>query len=234
MITLAAGASRYTGRRAGPLSMNRSFHALLCAVVIAACGESHAAATDSTRADSVSRAWRDSTNRAQPGYVVDSVLPMEEQVRRFRAGLSKPPDGLENGATSRDALVRAFIQSLEKADTAALIRLTISRAEFAYHVFPESPFASGPFEQAPGIVWMRHAASSATGLRRLLERSSGQSLAFKSWSCGGDAVDEGANRIWKDCVVHLSSATESRSLQLFSGIIERAGRFKILSYANAF
>jgi hypothetical protein len=55
----------------------------LCAVflgfAIAACGEGHAAAVDSARADSIALVRQDSINRAQPGYVVDSILPMEEQ-----------------------------------------------------------------------------------------------------------------------------------------------------------
>jgi hypothetical protein len=39
---------------------------------------------DSIRADSVARARQDSINRATPGYVIDSLLPPEEEARRFR------------------------------------------------------------------------------------------------------------------------------------------------------
>ena len=39
---------------------------------------------DSIRRDSVARARQDSINRTLPGYVVDSILPIEEEVRRFK------------------------------------------------------------------------------------------------------------------------------------------------------
>src|SRR5512138_1154903 len=42
------------------------------------------AAADSTSADSIERARQDSINRSQPGYVVDSARPPEEDLRRFR------------------------------------------------------------------------------------------------------------------------------------------------------
>ena len=46
---------------------------------------------------------------------------------------------------------------------------------------------------------------------------------------------QGLNRLWRDCKVRFAKVggTE-QTLQLFASIIERQGRFKILSYANAF
>jgi len=209
---------------------------LLLAFVVTGCGEGHAALTaDSARMDSLASARQDSVNRAQPGYIVDSILPMEEQLRRFRADLSLAANALEGGARSRDELVTSFVESLESADTAALIRLTISRAEFAYLVFPDSPFSAPPYAQAPDLVWMRHTAASGTGLKRLLARVGGASLGFRSWSCSALPEKQGINRVWRDCKVRFAKGggTE-QTLQLFASIIERQGRFKILSYANAF
>lgn len=39
------------------------------------------------------------------------------------------------------------------------------------------------------------------------------------------------NLIWNGCVARLDAAPDG--LRLFGAIIERAGRFKFLSYANA-
>jgi hypothetical protein len=205
------------------------------ALLVAACGQGQAAAIDSARADSVARVRQDSIKRAQPGYIVDSILPVEELLRRFRVGLHQPTDGFEGGSQSRDKLVRAFVRSLEAADTAALIRLTITRSEFAYLVYPESPLSAPPYEQAPDLVWLRHAAASGTGLKRLLDRMAGSPLGFRSWSCNELPSDEGSNRIWKDCTIRFGSAGRStQTMRLFASIIERKGRFKILSYANDF
>lgn len=134
-----------------------------------------------------------------------------------------------------DALVRTFVRSLEAADTAALVRLTVSRAEFAWLVFPDSPFSRAPYAQAPDLVWMRHAAGSATGLGRLLDRFGGTSLGYRSWHCRPKAAMEGSNRISSDCKIAIAPAGEGlRELRLFAAIIERHGRYKILSYSNAF
>lgn len=199
------------------------------------CGQGHAALMDSARADSVARARQDSANRAQPGYIVDSILPVEEQLRRFRTGSPDTIRAFTGGAGSAESLVRQFIGGVEAADTAALIRLTISRAEFAWLVYPDSPFSRRPYQQSPDLVWMRQAAASNTGLDRLLSRLGGRPLGLNSWTCDGPPTEEGANRIWRGCVVRfLQSSSALKSLELFSSIIERDGRFKILSYSNGF
>lgn len=206
---------------------------LLGAVV--GCGEGHAAASDSSRSDSAALARQDSVNRAQPGYIIDSILPIDEQLRRFRTGLTDTVRGFEHGATSREALVRTFVQALETSDTTALIHLTVSRAEFAWLIYPDSPLSAPPYRQAPDLVWMRHTAASASGLKRLLERLGGSGLGLQSWSCADLPTTEGTNRIWRDCAVRFQqSGSGQQSVQLFSGIIERQGRFKILSYANGY
>jgi hypothetical protein len=203
-------------------------------LVLSACGSGHAAVADSAHSDSVALARQDSINRAQPGYIVDSILPMDEQLRRFRTGISDTVRVLD-GAPSRDALVRSFARSLESADTIALTRLTISRAEFAWLVYPASPLSAPPYQQPIDISWLRHAAASSSGLARLLNRLGGRPFQLESWRCANQPVIEGSNRIWGDCVVTFAvGGAERTTLGLFSSIIEREGRFKILSYANAF
>jgi hypothetical protein len=65
------------------------------------------------REDSVARARQDSINRAQPGYIVDSVLPVEEELRRFREALGgTPATKLANGSESREALVADWFAML--------------------------------------------------------------------------------------------------------------------------
>lgn len=207
----------------------------MLALALAACGEGHAADVDSARADSLALARRDSINRTQPGYVVDSILSMEEQLRRFRMGLPNAPHEFVGGEGSEDALVQSFVRSLESADTAALVRLTISRAEFAYLVFPDSPLSREPYAQAPDLVWMRHATASATGLGRLLERFGGKSIGYRSWHCDRIPASEGKNRVIGACRVKFTPAgSDAKELSFFAAIIERQGRYKVFSYANAF
>ena len=93
---------------------SRSFphmrHTLIIAAMLLVAGcanrdvpgiDSLAARRDSIRADSVARARQDSINRATPGYVIDSLLPPEEEARRFRAAFpatARPRSSAEKGA----------------------------------------------------------------------------------------------------------------------------------------
>jgi hypothetical protein len=63
----------------------------------------------------------------QPGDKVDSILPMEEYLRRFRAGLTEPVR-FEDGAMGRNALARRFLGAVSARDTAELGRLLLSPA----------------------------------------------------------------------------------------------------------
>jgi hypothetical protein len=233
VMPIGQSATRQRRRRLPNASRGSAARSILL-LIVAACGEGHAAAADSARAASVALARQDSINRAQPGYVVDSILPMENQLRRFRLGLDSVSQ-LQSQATSAGSLVRAFVASLERADTTALLRLAVSRAEFAWLVYPDSPLSAPPYQQAIDVAWLRYAAASSSGLARLLNRIGGRPLRLNSWRCADQPTIEGSNRIWGECAVTFAvGGAEPMTLGLFSSIIEREGRFKIMSYANAF
>src|ERR1700754_1736356 len=88
---------------------------------IAGCESAHSESVttrDSARADSVARARQDSINRAQPGYVIDSILPVEEELRRFRDAIGGAPvTALSGGSPSRDALARRVVAAVTANDT---------------------------------------------------------------------------------------------------------------------
>src|SRR5262245_66450399 len=69
-------------------------------------GRADSIRTDSIRRDSIARARQDSINRAQPGYVIDSTLPVQEELRRFPEAVGgKPVTALCDSRHSRDELV---------------------------------------------------------------------------------------------------------------------------------
>ena len=200
-----------------------------------ACARYEASAsTDSAHADSVARAKQDSVNRAQPGYIVDSIFPVEEEIRRFNAGLERP-EALEAGATSRSDLVRLFAAALRRSDTAALRDLLVSRAEFGHFVFPESPFTSPPYKTKPVVIWTQLVGESTSGLQRLLKNVAGDSSRISQLACNEAAERQGANRYWRNCTVVLESpGRDARRIHLFGHVMERGGRFKFLSYSTDF
>jgi len=169
---------------------------------------------------------------AAAGGVVDSILPMDEQLRRFREGMTAP-DTFRNAATSREALVEQWLRAIGKSDTATLNMLLLDRAEFAFLYFPTSPMIAPPYEAPPQLLWGQILASSNDGLPKMLRRFAGKALSSPSLTCPDTGVVEGENRTWSRCELSFRvNGTETARGRYFGTIVERAGRFKFLGYAN--
>jgi hypothetical protein len=169
--------------------------------------------------------------RAAAAPVVDSIHPPEEAMRRFREHLPVV-SGLEDAERSRDSLVRRLVRAVEGRDTAALRRIVMTRAEFAHLYYPTSPHARPPAQQPPALVWFLNSQASEKGVSRALDRFGGRSLEVRGYTCASSPRVEGGNTIWDDCRLHVGAGGDTSSIRLFGGIIERDGRFKVLSYAN--
>jgi hypothetical protein len=173
--------------------------------------------------------------RAEPaasGRVVDSALPPEEALRRFREKLPRV-DSLAGGAETRDALVAAYLHALAAADTAALVRLAVSRAEFAWLYYPTTPMGKPPYDLEPGLMWFLHAERSDRGLTKALQIYGGRAMSLVDYDCGDKASHEGENIVYGPCTVRWRSAEgDTLAVRLFNQILERNKRFKILNYGN--
>ena len=191
---------------------------------------------DSLRADSIRTARQDSINRASPGYVIDSILPVEETIRRFRVAVGgEPVTELASASPSREALVRRFMKALAAGDSADLRAMVLSAREFADLVYPESPYTHPPYRQSPALVWNQIQNPSASGFTRLVRRLGNQPLRYVDHKCDVDPDRQGRNLIWTNCSVRLRSPNEpATSHRLFGSIIQRDGKFKIVSYKNEF
>ena len=216
--------------------MQYRYRFLFVCLATIACGDRALDKVDSAHADSIARASQDSVNRTLPGYIVDSIRPVEEELRRFRAAVGgDSATVLAGGATSRAELVRQFIEAVATADTIKLRRMMLTPREFSDIVYPESPYTRSPYQQAPGLVWSQIETSGTTGLTRLLRRLGGQSLRYISHKCSDEPEIQGSSRIWKGCTIQMRSPTgEAGSGRLFGSIVEREGHFKFINYANDF
>ncbi|MBI2409204.1 MAG: hypothetical protein HYV19_12975 [Gemmatimonadetes bacterium] len=188
------------------------------------------------RADSVARARQDSINRAQPGYVVDSVFPTAEEIRRFAAAVGgRPAIALSNGAASVDALVRRFAAAVEARDTVQLQRMALSPREFIDLVYPASPYVAPPYRQSPALTWSQIQLPSASGLRRLVDRLGGTALRVERVACPATPERQGPNSLYAGCLVTFASGGgPAQRGRLFGTIIAHGGQFKFVSYANMF
>lgn len=162
---------------------------------------------------------------------VDSILPLDEALRRFRAGLPRVVR-LEGGAPSRDLLVERYAAAVAAHDTAALAAMFLTRAEFAWLYYPESPYTRAPTEQMAHVAWLLLRTQSEKGLSRVLQRFGGRPDAIGIHECSGEPDVHGESRVWTDCTVRVSTAEGARELRLFAAIVARDGRFKFQSYQN--
>ena len=205
----------------------------ILARILVACTGGEAATRDSGTA--VARVVEDTSYKLAPGYVVDSLRPNDEELRRFRADLGAPVTRLEHGAPSIDALVRRFTRAVETSDTSTLRALHVTRAEFAWLLYPESPSTHPPYRQPPDVAWMLQREGSVKGLTRLVRRRGGQPLRVTGWRCEPKPAREGRNLIWRQCVLHTTAtAGAPASERLFGAVVARDGVFKIASYANQY
>lgn len=165
---------------------------------------------------------------------IDSALPPGEALRRFQSELPRVT-AFAGGAPGRDDLVTRFVTAMESGDTAALERLAVSKAEYAFLYFPSSIYTRKPYELPPDIAWLLADQNSQKGLTRITRRLAGKPLTFSSYECG-EPIVEGDNRFWRTCHMTYVDPTTGQPItrRLFGAIIERAGAYKFLSYANDF
>jgi hypothetical protein len=191
---------------------------------------------DSLRRDSVARARQDSINRTLPGYVVDSILPIDEEIRRFKATIGgEPVSAFAHASASREALVRRIVRDVARGDSVDLASAAVTPREFIDLVYPSSPYTHAPYREAPSVIWMQIANPSNAGFLRLIHRLSGKSFEYESHACDKAAEHQGKNTLWLDCTVRvITPQRETTTQRWFGTIIERDGRYKVMSFRNQF
>lgn len=220
-----------------------AFLALAIPIIAADCNgaptrdsNSSTAAAATMIQDSAARTRMDSLNRLRPDYIVDSILSVDEELRRFKAAVGGlPVSGLVGGASSREALVRRFFDALASRDAAEFRTMQLSAREFADLVYPESPYVKPPYTQPAGLVWSQIQNPSASGLKRLMRRLGGRRLPYNDLRCAQKSDRHGRNLLWTGCTVSMTdSSGTSKRHALFGTIIGRDGRYKFVSYKNEF
>jgi len=167
----------------------------------------------------------------EPATVVDSAIPIEVSLERFRRNLPRPL-ALAGGFGTREELVRRFAKALEVRDTAALRRMVLGKAEFAWLYYPSSPLSRPPYELSPELLWFQIQGQSEKGASLLLLERAGAQLGYLSHDCASERR-EGANRIYGHCLLRRVTASgDTVGEPLFGLVLERGGTYKFVSYAN--
>jgi hypothetical protein len=201
----------------------------------------HAQTGGSTAAESIafesiateSRATESSATESRAAGPADSILPMATMIARFQAGRRAVTSLGPAAARSRAELVGRVVAAVADSNTAALNALTMNAAEFGYLYFPTSIYAREPYAQPPEVTWLLLDQNSRKGLLRLLREYGGKPLRAEGHRCTGEPGVEGMNRIHEYCTVQIRNEDGSvQDVRLFGSIIEREGRFKLMSVSN--
>ena len=167
------------------------------------------------------------------GGVVDSILPIAEHLRRFRAALPQT-DTLRWASPTRDALIQRWARAIGGNDTTDLNAMIMDRAEFAWLYYPDSPMSRPPYEAPPELLWGQLLASSNKGATQLVSRFGGSRITATRLRCPTPPDTQGVNVLLSKCEVRLS-APGKPTLEgvLFGTILERAGRFKFVGLSSS-
>ncbi len=127
------------------------------------------------------------------------------------------------------------VDALAANDTAAFEALAVDRAEWAWLYFPSSTVARPPYELPPALAWFQLQERSRRGVLRALRELGGHRLDFSGYACAPEPNQEGENRLWTGCAVAIArDGGDPVTLRLFGAILERNGRFAVLSFTNDF
>jgi hypothetical protein len=109
--------------------------------------------------------------------------------------------------------------------------MTLTQAEFAWLYYPTVPSGLSETGLRPQLMWMMLQENSRKGLQVALDSLGGKPLARARYRCEGPDT-QGNNRIWYPCVFTRIEGPDTVRYRLFGPIIERAGRYKLVSLAN--
>ncbi|MEX2529923.1 MAG: hypothetical protein WD960_04045 [Gemmatimonadota bacterium] len=180
-------------------------------------------------------AWSEpSSDTASTPVHVDSIFPIEEEIRRFRDG-TEQVESLSGGEASKEALVERLIHALEVEDVETITSLAMTRNEFAWLYYPHTMYTARPYELSPALVWYHQQNRSSRGLTRLLDRYAGETLYYAGFNCPDEGEAFGEGHIWHGCSVLGSLPTgEEVEERIFGSILEWGGRYKLVSFSNEF
>ncbi|MFL5521871.1 MAG: hypothetical protein ACJ8B6_13095 [Gemmatimonadales bacterium] len=165
------------------------------------------------------------------GYIVDSILPIEEHLRRFRTGLTQVAS-MQGGADSEHELVQAFLAAVSTQDSITLSHLLLSREEFAWLYYPAHAYSRPPYELDPGSFWTLIRGNGGKGFTRLLREYGGHRLGYVTHGCKPSNAVQAPMREWNQCEVGLTRDGEQAVKRMFGSIVSIGGRYKFVSYAN--
>ncbi len=184
------------------------------------------------RADGVVIASPESL-RSIPGYVVDSIFPPPEALRRWKGELGgEGPTALTSGAPSVRSLFDGYVRALASGDSVGWDSLAVTAREFAWLYYSDGPEAKEGV--MPKVVWELMGQRGAAGLGRARAAvAQGGTGTVVDVACGPTDLAIGTGRLRGPCRVVLRRPDGRRdTVALARFVFERDARTALMGYAN--
>lgn len=142
---------------------------------------------------------------------------------------SAPP--FTNTFESPEALAREVLVRLARKDQGGLQALSVTRQEFADHVWPRLP-ASRPERNMPmSFVWGRLEQQSALSLAATVARHGGTAYTLQEVRFEGDTTEYGTFSVRRESVLVVRTPEGTiEHLKVFGSMLTQDGRHKVFSY----
>lgn len=168
----------------------------------------------------------------EPVASVATTPTSEDQLAAFTADLGERPARLRGGASSLAEVGARFVTAAQERDTVAIQRIHISRAEFAYLVYPTHPQAQPPYSLPPEVMWMMTESASAKALEKIVATVGKRGAYIQDVVCEG-VTSQGQNRLHSGCVAIAGEPGRGEELRIPLGlVVERDSQFKFASFAG--
>lgn len=139
---------------------------------------------------------------------------------------------LTGGASSIDSLMILFVDGLNRRDSTLLSKLLISEYEHNELLLPEF-YLHYPAvtKENQDVIWTNLSNRTLKGFLYLMGNMTGKSFRYETVIFEDPVEEYKTYSIHTNSIITLSDSTgKKRDLKLFGSVVEKNGRFKLLSY----
>jgi hypothetical protein len=131
-----------------------------------------------------------------------------------------------------EAMATEVLARVTANDRAALEALALTEREFLDVVWPELPAARPERNLPADYVWGQQRQRSRQSLGQLLARFGGRRMTLVAVTFTGGVTDYATYRVHRDSELRVRTDDGAETtVRLFGSAIERAGAFKVYSFA---
>ena len=149
--------------------------------------------------------------------------------------VEQPVATLATEYRSERELAEAVLRAVAANDAEALGRLRVGRTEYLDLLWPEFPQAKDPRHTlAPEFHWNLLDSSSAAGIRDVLADFGGSDFELLEVRPSAGVVEYDTFRLLRKFELRVRRRPDGREgvLRILGSIVERGGRYKLLSYPS--